>query len=156
MLIRWNEKVRWVQDFLLLPQGFKRFPSDLPRARWRNLVCAECLLMIKPMMVSFCFIEGWCWVIGVGFENTCTISRKWNVSRGFTITFTFNNDADNHFYKCIYLFQMLYRIKSVFFIKIHVQVLYIQIWFKCETSLLFLLIKIMVCRKKLFLEKYSM
>ena len=34
-----------------------------------------------------------------------------------TITFTFNNDADNHFYKCIYLFQMLYRIKSVFLSK---------------------------------------
>ena len=41
--------------FLLLPQGFESFPSDLP-------------LMLL-------------WVMNVGFENTCTISRKWNVSR---------------------------------------------------------------------------
>ena len=38
VLIRWNEEGRWVQDFLLLPQGFESLPSDLPRARWRNLV----------------------------------------------------------------------------------------------------------------------
>ena len=82
MLIRWNEKVRWVQDFLLLPQGFKRFPSDLPRARWRNLVCAECLLMIKPMMVSFCFIEGWCWVIGVGLRTLAQFQGS-EMSPGF-------------------------------------------------------------------------
>ena len=31
-----------------------------------------------------------------------------------TITFTVNNHADNHFYKYTYLFQILYRIKSVF------------------------------------------
>ena len=43
-----------------------------------------------------------------------------------TITFTVNSHADNHFYKYIYLFQMLYSIKC-FFIKIQVKVLYIQI-----------------------------
>ena len=36
-----NEEGRWVQDFLLLPQGFESFPSDLPLGRWRNLVLAE-------------------------------------------------------------------------------------------------------------------
>ena len=39
--------------------------------------------MIRWMVVVFCFIGGWCysewWV--VGFENTCTVSGKWNVSR---------------------------------------------------------------------------
>ena len=39
ILIRWNEKGRWVQDFLLLPHGFQSFPSDLPWARWHNVVC---------------------------------------------------------------------------------------------------------------------
>ena len=46
-----------------------------------------------------------------------------------------------------------------FFIKIHVKVLtkvfYIQIWFKCETQLLFFLIRTMVYRKKIFTEKNS-
>ena len=39
VLIRWNEERRRVQDFLLLPQGFESFPSDLLRARSRNFVC---------------------------------------------------------------------------------------------------------------------
>ena len=56
MLIRRNEKEREVQDNLLSPQGFESFHSDLPRARWRNVVCVECLLMIKSMMVGFCFV----------------------------------------------------------------------------------------------------
>ena len=54
VLIRWNEEGRWIQDILLLLQGRKSFSSDLPRARWRNVVCVECLQMV------FCFIEGWC------------------------------------------------------------------------------------------------
>ena len=37
------------------------------------------------------------------------------------ITFTANSQADNHFYKYIYLFQILYSVKSAFFIKIHVR-----------------------------------
>ena len=36
VLIRWNEERRWVQDFLLPPQGFESFISDLPR------VCGVC------------------------------------------------------------------------------------------------------------------
>ena len=39
------------------------------------------------------------------------------------------------------------------FIKICVMVFYVQIWFKCETSLLFFLIRTMVYRKKLVLDK---
>ena len=63
------------------------------------------------------------------------------------ITFTVSSYADNHFYKYIYLFQILYSMKSVFFIKIHVQVFHIQIWFKCEIPPLFFLLKTMVYRK---------
>ena len=40
-----------------------------------------------------------------------------------TITFAVNSHGDNHFYKYIYLFQILYNMKSVFFMKIHVKVL---------------------------------
>ena len=58
-----------------------------------------------------------------------------------TITFTVN-----HFYKYIYLFQILYSSEISFFIKIHVNVFF-QIWFKCETPPLFFLKKAMVCRK---------
>ena len=32
-----------------------------------------------------------------------------------TITFTVNSHADNYFCKCIYLFQILYDMKSVFY-----------------------------------------
>ena len=42
-----------VQDFFLSTQGFKSFHSDLPRARMRNLVCVECLYMIKSIAVGF-------------------------------------------------------------------------------------------------------
>ena len=38
--------------------------------------------------------------------------------------------------------------KSAFLIKIQVKVFYIQIWFKCETPLLFFSNKTMVYRKK--------
>ena len=55
VLIRRNEEGRWVQDFLLSPQGFESFHSDLPRLRWRDL-CVDCLQMIKSMVVGFRFI----------------------------------------------------------------------------------------------------
>ena len=62
-----------------------------------------------------------------------------------TITFKVNSHADNHSCRYIYLFQILYSMKSDFFIKIHIKVLmkvfYIQIWFKCETPLLLFLIR---------------
>ena len=64
-----------------------------------------------------------------------------------SITFTANSQADNHFYKYIYLFQILYSMKSVFY-KIHFKVFSIQVWFKCEIPPLFFLIKGMVYRKK--------
>ena len=67
-------------------------------------------------------------------------------------TFTVNSHADNHFYKYIYLFQILYSLKSDFLIKIYAKILtkvfYIQIWFKCETPLLYFLIRAIVYRKK--------
>ena len=43
VLIRWNKEGRWVQDFLVLPQGFRRFPSIFSQARWCNLVYVKCL-----------------------------------------------------------------------------------------------------------------
>ena len=50
-----------------------------------------------------------------------------------------------------------YSMKSVFFLEIHVKVwakvFYIQICFKCETSLWFFLIRTVVYRKKNFMEK---
>ena len=51
MLIRWNEKWRWIQDFLLSPQGFESFHSYL-----------------VPVMA-------------VEFDNTYAVSGKWYVLR---------------------------------------------------------------------------
>ena len=42
-----------MQDFLLLPQGFESFPSDLLQTRWPNLVHVEYLQMGKPVVVGF-------------------------------------------------------------------------------------------------------
>ena len=72
-----------------------------------------------------------------------------------TITFTANSHADNHFYKYIYLCQILYSMK--FLIKIHVKVLtkvfYIHIWFKYETPLLFFSNKDHGLHKKILYRK---
>ena len=38
-----NEKLGLLQYFIVSPQGFERFPSDLSQAGWRDLVCVECL-----------------------------------------------------------------------------------------------------------------
>ena len=59
-----------------------------------------------------------------------------------TVTFTVNSHTDNHF--CKYIAFKYYTVFSFsFFIKIHVKVLtkvfYIQLCFKCETPLFFLL-----------------
>ena len=54
-----------------------------------------------------------------------------------SINFMFNSHADNHFYKYIYLFQILYSMKSVFYENTCEGFLHIQVWFKCETPLFF-------------------
>ena len=46
---------------LCYPQEFGRFSSVFSRAGWSNLVRVECLQMIKPVEVSFCFTGGWCY-----------------------------------------------------------------------------------------------
>ena len=68
------------------------YPSDLPQARWFNLV-RVCVVIVddcKPMMGCFFFFffggggEGGLlllWLMGVGCENTCAVSGKLNVSR---------------------------------------------------------------------------
>ena len=63
-----------------------------------------------------------------------------------SITFTANSQADNHFYKYtisinLFIYFKYYTVWNQFFIKIHVKVFYIQVWFKCEISALFFLIK---------------
>ena len=61
VLIRWNEKRRWAQDFYLSFQRFESFHSDLPLTRWRDIVGVECLWIIKSMVVGFCLIGVWCY-----------------------------------------------------------------------------------------------
>ena len=63
-----------------------------------------------------------------------------------TIAFIVSH-ADNHFYKYMYLFQIICSMQSVF-IKIHVNVFNTQIWFKFKVLLLFFQIKTVIYRKK--------
>ena len=63
-----NEGKKWVQEFLVFPQGFWSFSSLISRARWCDLV------RFNWRLVLLC-------VIGVGFERTCIVSGKWNVSK---------------------------------------------------------------------------
>ena len=60
-----------------------------------------------------------------------------------SITFTVNSRVDNHFYKYIYLFQILHSMKSVLLLKYTL------------TSPLFFLMKAMVYRKKIIYRKNS-
>ena len=67
------------------------------------------------------FYDLFLWAIAV--SNFCPLEIYKNLGLPFsTITFTINSHADNHFYEYIYLFQILYCMKSLFFIKMHVKV----------------------------------
>ena len=59
--IRWNKEGAESKISFLLPQEFQSFPSDLPQAKWCNLICVECLQMIKPLVVGFCSIGDLCY-----------------------------------------------------------------------------------------------
>ena len=68
VFIRWNEKVRWVQDFLLSSQGFEGFHTELPPARWRNLVCVRVCMCVwsvckrlSQCWLVLCYFEWWGW-----------------------------------------------------------------------------------------------
>ena len=51
----------------------------------------------------------------IAVSDFCPLEIYKNISLPLsTITFTVNSYADNHFYKYIYLFQILYSMKSVF------------------------------------------
>ena len=82
MLIRWNKKGRWVQNFLLQLQEFESFHSDLPRARWLNLV-SVCVWSVCKWLSQW-----WLVFVLLGVDATpsaggpsCTVSWEWNVSR---------------------------------------------------------------------------
>ena len=95
------------------------------------------------------------WTIAVSDFHPLQIYKKLGVPLS-TITFTVNSHADKHFYKYLFVSNII-QCEFSFFIKIHVQVLtkvfYIQTWIKCETLLVFFLIRTIVYRKKLFIEK---
>ena len=76
------------------------------------------------------------------------------------ITFTVESHEDNHSYKYIYLFQILYSMKSVFLLRyrcsiFNFKVFYIQTWFTYEAPLLFFQIKTMIYRRKHYRKKYE-
>ena len=95
------------------------------------------------------------WTIAVSDFRPLEIYKKLDLHLS-TITFTVNSLTDNHFYKYLFVSNII-QCEFSLFIKIHVQVLtkvfYIQIWIKCETLLVFFLIRTIVYRKRLFIEK---
>ena len=70
MLIRWNEKGRYVQAFLLSPQMFESFHLVLPQARW--CACGGILFYWGLMLLR---------VMGIRFYNTYAETGNWNISR---------------------------------------------------------------------------
>ena len=92
------------------------------------------------------------WTIAVSDFRPLEIYKKLDLHLS-TITFTVNSHTDNHFYKYLFVSNII-QCEFSLFIKIHVQVLtkvfYIQIWIKCETPLVYFRLQ-----KKLFIEKNS-
>ena len=70
-----------------------------------------------------------------------------------TNMFTVNSHTDNDFYKYIYLFQILYSMKSVFLLKHTLRFFIFKFEIKCEASLLFFQIKTMTYRKDTLQKK---
>ena len=65
--VEWGREVS--SRFLFITPGVESFSPDLPWARWCNLVCAECLQMIKTMVeavniVLLIFVLYWCFIVG--------------------------------------------------------------------------------------------
>ena len=94
----------------------------LLRARWNHILLPARILaepismthsgMLYRLDISVLVL----WEIAISDFRPLEIYK--NLGRPLsTITFTVNSQADNHFYKYIYLFQMLYSIKSVFLLK---------------------------------------
>ena len=86
----------WIQDiiflFLVLVKGIKKGDEkkgaspQLLRVRWHNLVCVcVCIVFVDDETNGDWFLLYWglvrLWVMSVAFENTYTVSGKWNVSR---------------------------------------------------------------------------
>ena len=68
-------------------------------------------------VVSIGFLYVWfLWTIAVSDFRHLEIYKNLGLLLP-NITFTVNSHAYNHFYKSIYLFQILYRVKSVFLLK---------------------------------------
>ena len=79
-------QVEWgreMSDFLLLAQRIESFPSDPPQAGWHNLVrvYGVCRWLSQLWLVFVLLGLMLPWVMHVGFENTCTVSGKWNIPR---------------------------------------------------------------------------
>ena len=91
-----NEMAHWVNPrYYLFVSGVSQgnqerrwekgsFPSELLRVRWHNLVCV-CIVFVDDETNGDWFLLYWglvrLWVMSVAFENTYTVSGKWNVSR---------------------------------------------------------------------------
>ena len=104
-----------------------------------------CSLVVLDSSVD----EGWCgvgqksclWPAEIASFSSRDFSRSNNhvtfwyvVSVGYFYVLV-DSHADNIFYKYIYLFQILYNLKSVFLLKymFWTKLFHIQIWCKCET-----------------------
>ena len=104
---RWVRGCRWGRKSYLGPAEFSSFSSqDLS---WRNKLWFILACCIEWIFQYILFL----WAIFLDFLPSKIY--KHFVLPLPSITFTTNSQADNHFYKHIYLFQILYSMRSVFY-----------------------------------------
>ena len=71
-------QVEWERE--MRHPGVWELPLKLTQARWHNLVRVECFRVCFAWLL-FYWVLMLLWVVSVGFDNTCTLSGKWNVSK---------------------------------------------------------------------------
>ena len=73
LLVTGASSIYQVDEFHLLLLLFVPRRPTKQQAGWRNLVCVECLQMIKQTMVGFCWGLMLLWTLGVHFGSTSTV-----------------------------------------------------------------------------------
>ena len=73
-----NKDAWWIQDFVLFFLVIiKRVKScselKFSQAGWFNLTCADCLWMIKPVVVGFCLLG-----VNSTLGNWCRVQKHWH------------------------------------------------------------------------------
>ena len=91
-------------------------PAEIASFSSRNFSGSNKHVTFSHVVSTGYFYVLFLWTIAVSDFRSLEIYKNWSRPLS-TITFTVNSHADNYFYKYIYLFQILYSMKSVFLLK---------------------------------------